>query len=178
MCKFCQSPNISLEYYFYSAAINIIYQKRREQEMATYAGVGSRIGAIILDHIILLIIALIIALPLGFSGAMFGMMAPGAEALFTGMYITMMALNFIIWLVYFTYFEGTSGQTLGKRALGIKVTREGGGKMNMGAALVRTILRIIDILPTAYILGFILVLATKKKQRVGDMAASTVVVKA
>jgi uncharacterized RDD family membrane protein YckC len=42
---------------------------------------------------------------------------------------------------------------------------------------VRTILRIVDSLPAFYLLGFIVVVASKEKQRIGDMAAGTVVVR-
>jgi uncharacterized RDD family membrane protein YckC len=43
---------------------------------------------------------------------------------------------------------------------------------------VRNLLRIIDHLPTLYILGIILIAATDKKQRLGDMLGKTLVVKA
>jgi len=43
---------------------------------------------------------------------------------------------------------------------------------------VRSILRIIDSLPAIYILGIILIAATDKRQRLGDMLAKTIVVKA
>ena len=87
-------------------------------------------------------------------------------------------LEFLLWLIYFTYFEGSSGQTIGKRLMHIKVVKENGAKCDYGSALVRNLLRIIDHLPTLYILGIILIAVTDKKQRLGDMLAKTIVVKA
>lgn len=84
----------------------------------------------------------------------------------------------LLWLVYFTYFEGTSGQTIGKKLTHIKVVKEDGSTCDLGSALVRNFLRIVDHLPFLYILGIILIAATDKRQRLGDMLAKTIVVKA
>jgi uncharacterized RDD family membrane protein YckC len=149
--------------------------------MADYASAGSRIAAIIIDTIILGIIMVIIAIPLGLSAWMFSLMTDvTAMANFwagVAVWGTFAVINAIIWLLYFTYFEGTSGQTPGKRAMGIKVTKENGSKAMFGDALVRTILRLIDGI-VFYILGLIIILVTKKKQRLGDILARTIVVKA
>jgi uncharacterized RDD family membrane protein YckC len=149
--------------------------------MADYASAGSRIAAIIIDTIILGIIAVVIAIPLGLSAWMFSLMTDvTAMANFwagVAVWGTFAVINAIIWLLYFTYFEGTSGQTPGKRAMGIKVTKENGSKAMFGDALVRTILRLIDGI-VFYILGLIIILVTKKKQRLGDILARTIVVKA
>ncbi len=89
----------------------------------------------------------------------------------------MFGSQFLLWLVYYTYFEGSSGQTLGKKVINIKVVKSDGSKCEYGSALIRTILRIIDNLPFLYILGIILIAATDKQQRLGDMLANTIVVK-
>jgi len=47
----------------------------------------------------------------------------------------------------------------------------------MGASFIRNILRIIDILPFIYIIGMILIARSDKKQRLGDRAAHTIVIK-
>jgi len=59
----------------------------------------------------------------------------------------------------------------------VKVVKEDGSPCDFGSALVRSILRIVDSLPAIYILGIILIAATEKKQRLGDMLAKTIVVK-
>lgn len=56
---------------------------------------------------------------------------------------TFAALSFVIWIGYFTYFEGKNGQTLGKKMMGVKVTTEK-GEMNYKTSFIRNILRMID----------------------------------
>lgn len=146
--------------------------------MATYAGIGSRIVAIIIDHIILFIIAVIVSLPFGATAFMLGAMSnPMAAAGALAAIAAVVVINIIIWILYFTYFEGKTGQTPGKSLVNIKVVKEGKKKMTYGDALVRTILRIIDGL-FFYILGLIIIAATEKRQRLGDIVAKTLVVKA
>lgn len=146
--------------------------------MANLASAGSRIVAVIIDSIILLIIAAIIAMPLGLSAMS---MVPTNAALdmqtLFPLFSSFGLLNLVAWLAYFTYFEGTSGQTPGKRIMGIKVVKDGNKKMTIPDAFIRTILRIIDSL-FVYLVGLISVVVTEKKQRIGDMAAGTVVVRA
>lgn len=86
-------------------------------------------------------------------------------------------LSFIIFLAYFTYMEGSNGQTIGKMVTKIKVVREDGGKIDMNQAFTRNILRVIDGL-FAYLIGAILIWRSDKKQRLGDRIAKTIVIKA
>ena len=79
-------------------------------------------------------------------------------------------------IAYFVLMEGYLGQTLGKMFTGIKVIREDGARPGAGAALVRTILRIVDGL-LGYTVAFIAVLQSDKRQRLSDMAAQTLVVR-
>lgn len=97
--------------------------------MANYAGVGSRFIALLVDGIILGIIMLLIALPFGATSMMFGMMSPTGISNILGiiaMYSTLMIVWFVISLLYFSYFESKSGQTLGKKLVNIKVVTEKG----------------------------------------------------
>jgi uncharacterized RDD family membrane protein YckC len=78
---------------------------------------------------------------------------------------------------YYLLLEGLLGQTLGKLAVGIKVVDEATGQApGITAAAVRTLLRIVDGL-LGYTVAFITVLASAKRQRLGDMAAHTLVVR-
>ena len=67
-------------------------------------------------------------------------------------------------------------QTVGKMLLGIKVVREDNGEIP-GLGAIRTVLRIVDVLPFAYLVGFIAVPISSKNQRLGDMAANILVVR-
>ena len=86
--------------------------------MADYASVGSRIVAIIVDLIILSLVVVIIALPLGLSAGLSAMGNPAQLfAARSAFFVSFVVLNVLVWLLYFTYFEGTSRQTLGKKIM-------------------------------------------------------------
>jgi uncharacterized RDD family membrane protein YckC len=79
---------------------------------------------------------------------------------------------------YYILLEGYLGQTVGKMATGIKVVSEAtGATPGIAAAAIRTVLRLIDGL-FSYLVAFITALASSKRQRLGDMAAHTLVVRA
>jgi len=146
-------------------------------QLGAFADLGSRIIAGIVDYIIIGIVAAILFFAAFTPWIMIG--RPGMMSGFGwGWFGGMFAVQFVLWLVYFSYFEGTSGQTIGKRVVHVKVVKEDGSKCDLGSALIRNILRIIDHLPFLYILGIILIAVTNKKQRLGDMLAKTIVVKA
>ena len=146
--------------------------------MANYADVVNRAVAIIIDTLILWVVMFIIAIPLGLQAMMMGAMTnPMAAAQLAGASMIVGVLGIVIGLGYFVYFEGTTGQTIGKRIVNIKVVRKDGKPMTYMDALIRTVLRIIDGL-VFYLVGLIVILASKERQRVGDMAAKTIVVKA
>jgi uncharacterized RDD family membrane protein YckC len=78
---------------------------------------------------------------------------------------------------YYILLEGYLGQTIGKMATGIKVVSEAtGANPGVAAAAIRTVVRLIDGL-FSYLVAFITVLASAKRQRLGDMAARTLVVR-
>jgi uncharacterized RDD family membrane protein YckC len=72
--------------------------------------------------------------------------------------------------------KGYLGQTAGKMAVGIKVVAEATGQAPGIAAAIRRLLRIVDGL-FSYLVAFVTVLVSDKRQRLGDMAARTLVVK-
>ncbi len=130
-----------------------------------YQGVGIRFVSILIDGIIVGIIQGVIAMVLGIFRE------PGMVPWWWWI------LSFIIYIAYYTYLEGTSGQTIGKMVTRIKVVREDGGKIDMNQAFTRNILRIIDGL-IFYLIGAVLIWRSDKKQRLGDSIAKTVVIKA
>jgi uncharacterized RDD family membrane protein YckC len=88
------------------------------------------------------------------------------------------ALGFVIlgWaLYYFFATESGDGQTVGKKLMKLRVVRADGRPAGMAEIAVRTILRVVD----NYLVGLIVMLATgERRQRIGDLAASTIVVDA
>jgi uncharacterized RDD family membrane protein YckC len=85
-------------------------------------------------------------------------------------------VNLLLGIVYYTSLEGSSGQTLGKKALGIRVVDiGGGGSIGYGRAFIRYIGRIVSAIPL--FLGYFWMLWDKEKQTWHDKFASSVVVR-
>jgi uncharacterized RDD family membrane protein YckC len=90
--------------------------------------------------------------------------------------LAIMFLAAVAFFLYLLLFEGLFGTTVGKLFLGLRVKNVDGSRCGFGQALVRNLLRMVDGLPFFYVAGLITTLVTKKKQRVGDLAAHTIVV--
>jgi len=71
-----------------------------------------------------------------------------------------------------------NGQTLGKRVVGIRVMDERGLRLRPSQVIIRNLLRIVDMLPLCYAVGGVFCMLSRRNQRVGDLAAGTVVVRA
>ncbi|MGH2956930.1 MAG: RDD family protein [Solirubrobacterales bacterium] len=81
---------------------------------------------------------------------------------------------FSLWFNYFLFCEWRWGQTIGKNATGIEVrSLDGSERLSFGQASVRNVLRIVDF----FVIGWVMVAVGKRKQRLGDKAAKTVVVR-
>jgi len=130
------------------------------------AGVGSRFAATLLDVVVQLgaIFALAIVLgPLGSNGY--------AVAVY-------LVAVFLILFAYDIILETWNrGRSIGKLAAGLRVVRAGGDAEGFLTAAVRNFLRIIDFLPAFYVVGVISILATSRNQRLGDLAAGTIVIR-
>ena len=69
------------------------------------------------------------------------------------------------------------GQTLGKRLFGLRVVDAQGLRLRPAQVVLRNLLRSIDLLPAAYLAGAAACLLSRKSQRLGDLAANTVVLR-
>ncbi|MFH1092451.1 MAG: RDD family protein, partial [Pseudomonadota bacterium] len=69
------------------------------------------------------------------------------------------------------------GQTLGKRLLRLRVMDEQGLKLQFSQIAVRNLLRFVDSLPGLYLVGGLACLISRRAQRLGDFAGSTIVVR-
>ncbi len=83
----------------------------------------------------------------------------------------------VVGSAYHVVLEGRGGQTVGKRVAGIAVVGGDGSRCNYAAAASRTALRFVDALPFAYLVGFLSISLTGRRQRIGDLVANTVVVR-
>lgn len=90
----------------------------------------------------------------------------------------MLVLAFLLEWTYGLVFEGFMyGQTPGKRALGLRVVTVDGQPITVGQAFLRNVLRLVDLLPMGSgMLGLAAATSTPRMQRLGDLAAGTMVV--
>jgi uncharacterized RDD family membrane protein YckC len=81
----------------------------------------------------------------------------------------------LLGLIYYPYLEGTTGQTLGKKALGIRVIDlSAGGSIGLGRAFIRYIGRYVSFL--VLLIGYLWMIWDKEKQTWHDKFANSVVV--
>lgn len=132
------------------------------------AGLFSRFLAWLIDTLITF--ALAIGLMIALSLAMFAF--PGFGS----------ALGIVVWFLvdwgYAIVLESAwSGQTIGKRAMGLRVIQESGVRIGFLQAVLRNLARPIDRLPFLYAIGGTAALFSQSQQRLGDMLAGTIVVR-
>lgn len=86
-----------------------------------------------------------------------------------------------LWTAVYVVLQGRSGQTPGKRLLGLRVVDEHGRPPGPGKAAVRSLLWIVDAFPyfIPWLTGFLVAQGDReRRQRLGDRAARTSVVRA
>ena len=84
---------------------------------------------------------------------------------------------FLLFYGYFAAFEAFwHGQTPGKRLIGLRVLSVTGRPARLDEAILRNLLRVVDQLPGVYAIGIVTMLISTRNQRLGDLAAGTVVV--
>lgn len=128
------------------------------------AGIGSRGGALLID-LILQVLALFIL------GLVATLLSDGLTAALIAVF------GFVIVIVYPIVAEAfAGGRTIGKAVMGIAVVDLDGSPVSFMAAVIRNVVRVVDALPGTYLVGAIAVLATSRSQRLGDLAARTIVV--
>lgn len=154
--------------------------------MNTYAGFWLRFVALIIDAIIIAIVQSVIFVPmltalgLGFFGREMDMEDPGNVMGLVGAFVAAASATWMlataIQILYFTLMESSKHQgTLGKIAVGIKVTGMNGEKLDFAKALVRNLCKLISNF--TLLIGYIMAGFTEKRQALHDLIASTLVVK-
>jgi uncharacterized RDD family membrane protein YckC len=136
---------------------------------AAYAGFWIRFGAFLIDFILLGIVGGIIGFVIG--------MATGGTGGETGFAEGISAfIGFVIGVAYFVIMESSERQaTLGKLAVGVKVTDMNGARISAGVAAIRYFSKMLSSI--ILLIGFIMVAFTPKKQGLHDIIAKTLVVK-
>ena len=140
----------------------------------TLGSAGSRFLAVAIDTLLQLAVAAVVALL-----ATFGVAATNLTG--GGLALWVQALVILFWFAlfygYFALFESIwNGQTPGKRAIGLRVITLSGRPITVFDAILRNLVRIVDQIPGIYAVGLVSVFLSPKNQRLGDLAAGTVVV--
>jgi uncharacterized RDD family membrane protein YckC len=139
----------------------------------TLAGAGSRFVSALADLAIQVAILAAAGLALGGLDVLGGVPASGAAS--AAVYAV---VSFAVVAGYDICFEVlASGRTPGKRLNRLRVVRSGGEPVGFVTSGIRNTLRLVDFLPFAYVLGAVTILATRRNQRLGDLAAGTLVVR-
>lgn len=134
------------------------------------AGPFRRFMAYLIDVVCLLLILFLLAILIGIA---FGLLGAGG----VGAGLILIATLVLVW-GYGAFCEGVfNGQTLGKLVLGIRVISDQGVPITGAQAIIRNLVGALDgPWPFVYVLGFSSMLLTKKFQRLGDLAAGTMVI--
>ncbi len=147
------------------------------------AGSFERMIACAIDHVIIVLTMFVIVLGSGFVGAI------GGEGFFSFLISSSILIGVFMAWTYFMLFEGLwHGRTPGKAFLKLRVVSAEGTPVHMKQAVVRNLLRVVDMMPSVggigsfsifpfYALGFASVFLSRRNQRLGDLAANTLVVK-
>lgn len=134
------------------------------------AGLGSRMVAVSID--IAIRVALLFAYFFALGLVLSDETVEGSGFVIAGFFI----LVFFLIFGYDVVFETLgSGRTPGKRWTGLRVVREGGHPVGFLASAIRSALRIVDL--TLPIIDFFSIFFTAKHQRLGDLAAGTIVIR-
>jgi len=139
------------------------------------AGIGSRFIALLIDYLIwgagllVLVLLAVIVFP-----------AIHAFSQISEQWTLAIAI-FVVFLVnwgYFTLFEAFwNGRTPGKRVARIRVIQRSGRAIGLFESMARNLVRYVDQIPFFYGVGVIAMFATRQHQRLGDLAAGTLVVR-
>ncbi len=146
------------------------------------AGPGTRFIACVFDHIVIVaailamtvltmvVLLLLAQLNIGIEGDLF---ADGAEGFMTWIMLAT-AIQVVLYLGYFTVLEWIwNGQTLGARIMGVRVVMDRGFSLSFAGVFLRNIFRVIDVIPVLWVVPVV----SEKLQRLGDMAAGTLLVR-
>jgi uncharacterized RDD family membrane protein YckC len=127
------------------------------------AGLPARTLAWLIDALIKFVAILVGGIVLAFLGT-------------AGSGLYLLGLFAVFWLYNVLFEVFSRGATPGKRALGLKVMNTNGTPVGWSGSTIRNLVRFVDALPGVYLLGFLSVFLSQRFQRLGDLAAGTIVV--
>ena len=100
------------------------------------------------------------------------------SAFFLLLLVVVLMVQLVAEWAYFVASEmATGGRSLGKFVAGLRVVEDGGRPLGLRASVVRNLLRVVDILPSSYLVGLVAMVVSPEHKRLGDLAAGTLVVR-
>src|SRR6188508_2543724 len=130
------------------------------------AGPVRRMLAYLIDLVIrglvVLALGLVLAIALGSPEAVGG--------------VLLIAAFVLEWAYYVVFETSGDGRSLGKRALSLRVVKEGGFPISFMDSVLRNLLRGADFLPFGYVIGLFVMAGDSRFRRLGDRVAGTLVV--
>lgn len=144
------------------------------------AGIGSRFLAAFLDTVLIVMLQVVANLTLLLAVALIA--GESLSDFAASRNLSLLAavfglLSFAFLWGYYIFFELLwNGQSPGKRWIGLRVIQQNGRPIDVAAALIRNLVRIVDFLPLYYGVGVLSMFIDRQSRRLGDFAASTVVV--
>jgi uncharacterized RDD family membrane protein YckC len=142
------------------------------------AGVGSRGAAVLIDSLIQSVVLVVLLFGLIGTSAVARVINQDADVADALLLALFALIFFAVTAGYFILFEIIwSGQTPGKRIVGVRVLRENGYPIRPVDSTIRNVVRIVDGLPVGYAVGVLTMLCNKRSKRLGDFAAGTIVVR-
>ena len=129
------------------------------------AGPLPRAQAWMIDTIIRLVLLMLAMIPLALLGT-------------GGRGLAMLAMFLLLWAYWVACELWLDGQSLGKRALGLRVVNLDGTPVTWLPSVTRNLLRVVDALPGVYGVGLASTLVDPCARRLGDIVAGTLVVHA
>lgn len=134
------------------------------------AGIGSRFLAQFVDVLIIGVIQVVITIG---AAAVAGLFNAGQLAA-----LIEVILTFVLIAGYFLISEAAwNGQTVGKRAVRLRVVGDHGEPLTIAQAVIRNLIRVVDFLPALYAVGILTMFSNRRAKRLGDFAAGTLVVR-
>lgn len=132
--------------------------------MTSHASISRRAAAALIDYFLFTVV---------YNIYRFALDVPGANGVPTVIGVDIIPV-IIFWIIYFPVIEGITGQTLGKKIVGIRVVRVDGSGIGLINAFLR---RLLDWLDLAFfgLVGIVTAGMNTRAQRIGDMVGGTVV---
>jgi uncharacterized RDD family membrane protein YckC len=141
------------------------------------AGVGTRLLAALLDALVMIGVILAALIVIALLDSLIALQPHGMSAeSVLGAFTLLFLFGFV-----FTYYAGLellwNGQTVGKRALKLRVLQDNGTPVDAAAVLARTVVRLVDFLPVGYLVGLVSMIVDGRARRLGDVVGGTIVVR-